>query len=78
MLNELQLYNPELLDKPRMLAVTKMDLIDEEMKEWLTPTLPAGIPTVFISAVTEKGIDELKDTIWSLLNTNNYQSDEEE
>ena len=78
LLNELQLYNPELLDKPRMLAVTKMDLIDEEMKEWLTPTLPAGIPTVFISAVTEKGIDELKDTIWSLLNTNNYQSDEEE
>jgi len=78
LLNELQLYNPELLDKPRMLAVTKMDLIDEEMKEWLTPTLPAGIPTVFISAVTEKGIDELKDTIWSFLNTNNYQSDEEE
>lgn len=78
LLNELQLYNPELLDKPRMLAVTKMDLIDEEMKEWLTPTLPPGIPTVFISSVTGKGIDELKDTIWSLLNTNNYHRDEEE
>jgi len=78
LLNELKLYNPELLDKPRMLAVTKMDLIDDELKEWITPSLPPGIPTVFISAVTNRGIDELKDTIWSLLNTNNYTNDEEE
>lgn len=68
LLNELRLYNPELLDKPRLLAVSKADLIDDELKEWLIPTLPKDIETVFISAVTHQGIDELKDKIWKHLN----------
>lgn len=68
LLNELRLYNPELLDKPRLLAVSKSDLIDDELKEWLTPTLPKDIETVFISAVTHQGVDELKDKIWKHLN----------
>jgi len=68
LLNELRLYNPELLDKPRLLAVSKADLIDDELKEWLIPTLPKDIEAVFISAVTHQGIDELKDKIWKHLN----------
>lgn len=68
LLNELRLYNPELLDKPRLLAVTKVDLIDDELKGWLMPTLPTDIEVVFISSVTQSGIVELKDKIWAYLN----------
>lgn len=65
--HELEMYNPELLDKPRLLAITKCDLIDEEMQELLKPTLPEDIITVFISAVTGYGLMELKDKLWMLL-----------
>ncbi|HRG42962.1 MAG TPA: GTPase ObgE, partial [Saprospiraceae bacterium] len=68
LLNELRLYNPELLDKPRLLAVTKADLIDDELKEWIMPTMPTDIEFVFISSVTQQGIMELKDKIWTYLN----------
>ena len=68
LVNELEQYNPELLDKPRLLALTKCDLIDEELKEMIKETLPEGVPTVFISAVAQTGLDELKDEIWKLLN----------
>lgn len=65
--NELKQYNPELLDKKRLLAVTKSDLLDVELKSEVEKTLP-DIPCVFISSVTNKGLSELKDHIWSLLN----------
>lgn len=65
--NELKLYNPELLAKPRLLAITKSDLIDDELKKMLTKELPK-IPWVFISSVTGSGLDKLKDALWKLLN----------
>jgi GTPase len=68
LLRELSLYNPELLEKPRLLAITKCDLIDEEMKELIAPELPEGIETLFISAVAQKGLTELKDAIWRKIN----------
>jgi GTPase len=68
LVRELELYNPELLDKPRLLAITKCDLIDDEIKnELIIPELPKGIPYVFISAVMEEGIVELKDMLWKFL-----------
>lgn len=67
LLHELEMYNPELLDKPRLLAITKCDLIDEEMQELLKPTLPEGIEYIFISAVTQYRLNELKDMLWRLL-----------
>ncbi|MCF0206781.1 MAG: 50S ribosome-binding GTPase, partial [Fibrobacter sp.] len=68
LLNELTLYNEELLDKKRILAVTKCDLIDDELQELLSKELPVGIKTVFISSVANKNIDKLKDLIWNTLN----------
>ena len=68
LLNELTQYNPELLDKKRILAVTKCDLIDDELQEMLSKELPEKIETVFISSVAHKNIDKLKDLIWKALN----------
>ncbi len=67
LLNELKMYNPELLDKPRVLAITKCDLIDDELETMLRRELPKGIPSVFISAVSGKRIDELKDLLWNAI-----------
>lgn len=67
LIHELEMYNPELLDKPRLCAITKCDLIDTEMQDLLKPTLPAGIDSVFISAVSGLGLTELKDQLWTLL-----------
>jgi GTP-binding protein len=58
-----------MLDKHRVLAVTKCDLLDEELIEMLKETLPSDLPVVFISAVTGYGLDELKDVLWSELNS---------
>lgn len=69
LLNELRKYNPELLDKKRLLAVSKSDMLDEELKTELQKELPADIPTVFISSITQKGITELKDLIWRYLHS---------
>lgn len=69
LLNELKQFNPEILDKKRILAVTKCDLIDEELKEMLKHELPEDVPTVFISAPVQEGITELKDLIWKELNS---------
>ncbi len=66
--NELKLYNEELLDKPAILAITKSDMIDEELKEMLKPEIPKGIPHLFISSVAQKGLVELKDLIWETIN----------
>jgi GTPase len=64
LLNELRKYNPELLDKKRLLAITKSDMLDEELKADLKKEVPEEIPHVFISSVTNQGISELKDLIW--------------
>lgn len=69
LLNELRQFNPELLDKHRVLAVTKCDLLDDELIEMLRDTLPDDVQTVFISSVTGKGLDELKDVLWEELNS---------
>jgi GTPase len=67
LLNELKKYNPELLDKKRLLAITKSDLLDEELKLAVQKELPKKIPTVFISSLANQGITELKDLIWKSL-----------
>ena len=68
LLNELANFNPEMLQKHRVLAVTKCDLLDEELMEMLRETLPTDLPVVLISAVTGFGINELKDVLWRELN----------
>ncbi|MEL6638482.1 MAG: GTPase ObgE [Bacteroidota bacterium] len=68
LLRELELYNAELLDKPRVLALTKADLIDEELRQLIEAELPAGIPYVFISSVAQTGLTPLKDLLWQALN----------
>lgn len=69
LLQELEKFNPELLDKHRVLAITKCDLLDEELCEMLRETTPKDVQVVFISAVTGQGIDELKDVLWEELNS---------
>lgn len=69
LLNELTNFNPEMLDKHRVLAVTKCDLLDDELIEMLRETLPEDLPVVFISSVTGQGINELKDVLWKELNS---------
>ena len=71
LLNELQQHNPELLDKNRLLAITKADLIDEELEGMLSRDLP-NIPHVFISSHTLKNIDVLKDMIWKELSSQDF------
>lgn len=67
LLNELKQFNPELLDKPRILAITKMDLAEPEWRELIQDELPKDLPVVFISSATQSGIDQLKDAIWKEL-----------
>ena len=69
LLNELAMFNPEMLDKQRVLAITKSDLLDDELIEMLSENLPEGIPHVFISSVTGLGVQELKDILWQELNS---------
>lgn len=69
LLNELKNFNPEMLDKHRVLAVTKCDLLDDELIEMLRETLPTDLPVVFISSVANKGLMELKDILWHELNS---------
>jgi len=68
LLNELKTYNAELLDKNRLLAISKCDMIDDEMMEEMKSLLPPGVDTVFISSVVQQGLDKLKDKIWKALN----------
>lgn len=68
LLGELGKYNPELLHKQRLLAVSKCDMLDNVLKEQLVPTLPKGIKTVFISSLTGEGLKQLKDMLWKALN----------
>lgn len=67
LLNELQQYNPEMLDKNRMLAITKCDMIDAELQQEMMRELPETIDTIFISSVANLNIKELKDKLWDML-----------
>lgn len=69
LLEELRKFNPGLLQKHRILAITKCDLLDEELIEMLKAELPEDLPVVFISAVTGYGLTELKDKLWEELNS---------
>ena len=68
LLNELKKHNPELLDKQRLLAISKTDMLDEELQEEIKNELPSGIPFVFISSLAQIGLQELKDKLWKMLN----------
>lgn len=68
LLEELRKYNPELLDKKRILAISKSDLLDEELKMELSQEIPSDMTWIFISALTSDGIDHLKDLLWRTIN----------
>lgn len=67
LLNELEQYNPEMLDKKMLIAVSKSDMLDEELKHEISATLPTEIPHLYISSITNQGITELKDALWEAL-----------
>lgn len=67
LVNELEQYNPDMLDKQFLIAISKSDMLDDELKEAIAAELPADIPRVFISSVTQSGISELKDILWDAL-----------
>jgi len=67
LLHELEQFNPELLVKERVLAITKCDLIDKDLEQEMVPHLPKGIPYVFISSVSGEGLKELKEELWKAL-----------
>jgi GTPase len=66
--NELESYNPEMLQKDVVIAISKSDMLDDELKAGIEKDLPAGIPHIFISSVTGKGLPELKDLLWETMN----------
>ncbi len=68
LLNELKMYNPELLHKPRIIGLSKSDLIDQELKEMIKNELNLQVPYIFFSSVSQEGITELKDLLWNTLN----------
>ncbi len=68
LLNELLQYNPSLLDKQRLIAISKIDLTATDDREKLTKSLPTDVPSIYISAITQEGIEQLKDLIWKTLN----------
>jgi GTP-binding protein len=70
LLNELEQYNPELMQKPRVLVVSKSDMLDDELMNEMKQELPA-IPSLFISSVAQKGLVELKDMLWKVINEHN-------
>ncbi len=78
LLKELLLYNPELLDKPRILAITKSDLLDEELKQMLRADIPDELPHLFISSVAQQGLTELKDLLWETINAHRQAQAEKE
>lgn len=73
LLGELEAYNPELLTKERVLAITKCDMLDEQMMEEMKPLLPQDLPSVFISSVSGLGLTELKDLLWTELQKESNQ-----
>ncbi len=73
LLNELKQFNPDLIDKGRVLAISKSDMLDDELRDELAKELPEGVPSVFISAVTGQGLTELKDLLWREINSEDTQ-----
>ena len=71
LLTELERFNPQLMDKPRLLAISKSDMLDDELMEELEKQLPEGVPHIFISAVTGQGLNELKDMLWTAITDEN-------
>jgi GTP-binding protein len=69
LVKELEKYNPELLHKQFIIAISKSDMLDAELKEAIAKELPENIPHLFISSVTQQGLTELKDLLWKVLNT---------
>lgn len=67
LMNELEQYNPELLNKKILIAISKSDMLDEELRDAIADTLPKNIPHMFISSITNQGINELKDALWKAL-----------
>ena len=68
LLNELRKHNPELLDKERLLAISKSDMLDDELQEEIKKEMPSGVPFLFFSSVAQIGLQELKDQLWKILN----------
>jgi GTP-binding protein len=68
LLNELKKHNPELLDKERLLVISKSDMLDEELKAEIEKEIPTTIPHLFISSIAQIGLIELKDQLWKMLN----------
>jgi GTP-binding protein len=66
--NELEQYNPEMLQKDFIIAISKSDMLDDELKEAISKELPKNVPHVFISSVTNTGLSALKDLLWDTLN----------
>ena len=71
LMGELEKYNPELLHKRFIIAISKSDMLDNELKEAISKELPPSIPHLFISSITQQGIVELKDFLWKILNESN-------
>ena len=76
LLDELRRFNPQLMDKQRVLAISKSDMLDEELKTEIRPTLPDDLPTVFISSVTGEGLTELKDALWKAITDDSNRIEE--
>jgi GTP-binding protein len=68
LLNELKKYNPELLDKKRILGISKSDLLDSELKDAIAAEINVEVPFFFFSSVSQEGLTQLKDAIWEMLN----------
>jgi GTP-binding protein len=71
LLDELRRYNPEMLDKDRLVVISKCDMLDDELRAEMKKLLDAafkGIPYLFISSVAQQGLQELKDKLWQMLN----------
>lgn len=77
LLNELALFNKELLTKDRVLAISKSDMLDDELMAEIRATLPLNIPVLFFSSVAETGLEELKDTLWDILHRSGYDKQHE-
>jgi GTP-binding protein len=74
LVNELEEYNPELMHKQAIIAISKSDMLDEELSAAISKELPEDVPHLFISSMTNKNIQELKDLLWKTLHTSNNQS----
>ena len=78
LVNELKQYNPEMLDKQFLIAISKSDMLDDELKAAIAEELPQDVPHVFISSITQTGLQELKDMLWEALNSEVNSTEENE